>query len=302
MRIPRRQFLKTSALAVAASTLPFAYTHAAAREGFTALRRGVGTYEGRGGTIGWLVSDDALVVVDTQFPDSAQTCLEGLQERSGRSIDLLINTHHHGDHTAGNGVFRPHAKQHLAHENVPKLQQAAAERAGNTEGIVTPEQTYSDVISVDLGDETVMLHYYGPAHTSGDSVVHFVKADIVHMGDLMFNRMPAFIDVPGGASTRGWITLLETVHGAFTDETRFIYGHGNASYGITGGRADLLVMRDFLGGLIAYVEKGIQAGQSLEEMAAIDRLPDFPEHYRESWQGAIPRCIRTVHGEVTAEQ
>jgi hypothetical protein len=63
---------------------------------FTPIRRNVGFYMGRGGTIGYLIDKGAVVVVDSQFPDSAKVCLDGLQERSkNHGVDLLINTHHH---------------------------------------------------------------------------------------------------------------------------------------------------------------------------------------------------------------
>jgi glyoxylase-like metal-dependent hydrolase (beta-lactamase superfamily II) len=47
----------------------------------------------------------ALVAIDTQFPDTAKTFINGLNERGASSMDLLVNSHHHNNHTAGNGVF-----------------------------------------------------------------------------------------------------------------------------------------------------------------------------------------------------
>src|SRR5882724_4656364 len=97
---------------------------------FKSLRRDVGIFTGRGGTIGYLANKDALLVIDTQFPDTAATCLAGLPGSKGRTLDVVINTHHHGDHTGGNPVFKPVSKTIVAHANVPKLQFAAAEKAG----------------------------------------------------------------------------------------------------------------------------------------------------------------------------
>ena len=93
---------------------------------FTALRGNTGFFSARGGTIGWLIAPDGVVVVDTQFPDTAQQCLDGIKTRASRPIDLLVNTHHHGDHTGGNAVFKPHVGGIVAHVNVPGLQQKAA--------------------------------------------------------------------------------------------------------------------------------------------------------------------------------
>src|SRR5688500_7469666 len=118
MSMSRRAFLASSAAAVAATSFsqtaiaralqqaqappPSQQTPPAWTPVFTPIRRNVGFYLGRGGTIGYLIDKGAVVVVDSQYPDSAKACLDGLNERSkNRGVDLLINTHHHGDHTQG---------------------------------------------------------------------------------------------------------------------------------------------------------------------------------------------------------
>src|SRR5262245_55505069 len=117
----RRDFIKASALATAASAVPIrtgaqqpAATPPPAPAIFTPLRRNVGIFNQRGGTIGWLINNDGVLVVDSQFADTAPNLLSGLKERTPRQIDVLINSHHHPDHTGGNGVLRS-AKQIVAH-------------------------------------------------------------------------------------------------------------------------------------------------------------------------------------------
>ena len=311
MPLSRRQFVARSA---AAAALPFVspLAGAAARPGaaaplaassralgraeFTPIRRGVGAFTDRGGTIGYLRSDAALVAVDTQFPESAQTFLDGLREGSGRGLDLLVNTHHHGDHTAGNAVLAPVADVHVAHEAVPGLQRAAAVRSGSLDAQRYPSETYRRTWSVDLGDEVVALHYFGPAHTCGDSVVHFERADVVHMGDLVFNRRQPFVDGPAGATVQGWTAVLETVHGRFSNETAFVFGHAGEGYPVVGTRADLLVMRDFLGAVYAAV-----AGWRAEGVApAAIEGREVPGHA--AW-GPLPmRVVEPVVAEIEREE
>ena len=115
---------QTPSAAPAASAGPAPYTTT-----FTPLRRNVGLFTGRGGTIGWLSNNGALAAVDTQFPDAAQRFLDEFPGRGGRSFDLLINSHHHGDHVGGSPVFRPVTKSIVAHANVPDLMKAAGARA-----------------------------------------------------------------------------------------------------------------------------------------------------------------------------
>lgn len=296
--LSRRSFLRLTGAAMAAAPFAGLARSPTAAGTFEPLRRNVGTYTQSGGTIGWLASDDALVVVDTQYSETAPDCWSGLQERSARStIDAVLNTHHHGDHTGGNGAFQPHAERIVAHQNVPVFQRRSAQQSDNAADQVYASETFHTTWSADIGDETVRAVYYGPAHTGGDAVIHFEKANVVHVGDLVFNRAYPFIDVPGGASTVGWIDALEQIHDTYTDDTIFIFGHGAPQHGITGSRDDLLAMRDFLSGLLEYVQTGISEGTPLSELADRTTLPGLESHHAEDWPISLSGCIRTVYRE-----
>ena len=311
----RRTFLRTSAVSAAALAIasrarlsatltpppPRALPTAAAApaalpDGFELLRRNVGIFTGRGGTIGWLASPDSLCVIDTQFPDTAAQCLAGLRAhtrnathdtthdatRDGRQLDVVINTHHHFDHTSGNPVFKPAAKCIVAHANVPALQRAASARMNppTLDQQVYANMTFADSWEMTFPDETLRARHYGPAHTNGDIVIHFEKANIVHTGDLVFNRLYPVIDRVGGASVANWIKILETVHATYPADARYIFGHGNPSpkFGPTGTRADLLAMRDYLTGLLDHTRKQIASGKSKAEIVTLKALPGFPDY------------------------
>ena len=221
----RRDFVKASAFAVPAAAVS---STAGAQQGgapgapaapppapavFTPLRRNIGIFHQRGGTIGWLINRDGLLVVDSQFADTAPNLLSGLKERSPRAIDVLINSHHHPDHTGGNGVLRPSAKQIVAHVRSKENQRAAAERSKAE--VTLPDVTFPDTWSVTLGDETVRARHWGPAHTGGDASIHFEQANVVHLGDLLNNRGYPNVDAPAGASVHGWIRVLEQMAPAY---------------------------------------------------------------------------------------
>lgn len=248
---------------------------------FQPLRRNVGLFTGKGGTIGWLVNDTGILAVDTQFPDTAAAFLGGLPGRSGRHLDVLVNTHHHGDHTGGNAVFRPETKSFVAHRNVPELMAAAAAR--NNQPLLReaiPEVTFESEWSLALGDENVRARHFGPAHTRGDIVIHFERANVVHMGDLMFNRIYPVIDRPGGARIQNWIPLLERVHREYPADALFIFGHGNPKFGVTGDRDDLFSLRDYLTALLEHTQKAIQSGRTKEQTVALENLPGFPDFHQ----------------------
>ena len=300
MTISRRQFIISTSGTIASMILPLSKLFAQSEEGtFNLIRRNIGTFENRGGTIGWLATKDTLIVVDAQFPESAKICWNGLHKKTDRKIDILFNTHHHGDHTAGNFFFKDFTSRIVAHENVPILQKKAAEQRGNLDAQVYANETFSESWKESIGDETITATYFGPAHTSGDSIIHFENADIVHMGDLIFNRIPPYIDRPAGASIKGWAEILEKIHAIYTDNTIFIFGHGNSEYGIRGNRKDLLAMRDFFDGLLTFTQKGIKEGKSKEEIADIEKLPAFEIYYNERRKDGITRCITIAYDELT---
>lgn len=267
---------------------------------FTPLRRNVGYFTGRGGTIGWLASKDALVVVDTQFPDTAAACLAGLPGGAHRQLDVVLNTHHHADHTGGNPIFKPVARTIVAHANVPSLQFAAAEKAGNLDKQVYADTTFTDLWRRQLGDEIVTAEYHAPAHTGGDAVMLFEQANVVHMGDLVFNRMYPVTDAPGGCSLRGWVKALEDVTKAFPADAIYVFGHGNPKFGVTGQRGDLLVMRDYLGAILDYTQRKIAAGEPKEKIVTLENFPGF-EDFHSPLPNRLASNLTVAYAELTAK-
>lgn len=315
MPFNRRQFLASSSLAVAVSALDLRTLLAMAPQAgqaqappetsFATIRGTVGYFTGQGGTIGWHIDKKSVVVIDSQFPATAKICLEGVNERSGsRPIDYLVNTHHHGDHTAGNVVFKPVAKKILAHVNVPKLQLEAAARAAKSAqpgAAPPPEQvvanaTYDKAWRENVGDEVMALKYYGPAHTSGDSVITFEKANVIHMGDLVFNRRHPYIDRPAGASIANWIKVLDATVADHQKDTIYIFGHAGPKFEATGNSADLLYMRDYLTALLDFVRGEMKAGKSRDVIVKItDPLKGFPDH-----GPLVDRALSAAYDELAA--
>ncbi|HEU4719939.1 MAG TPA: MBL fold metallo-hydrolase [Gemmatimonadaceae bacterium] len=322
----RRDFLATSAGAALGAAIGrplYAFAQGAQQQAaqpvFTPIRRNVGTFTMRGGTVGWLVNAGGVVVVDTQFPPEARTLLEGLQSRSkNRGVSLLMNTHHHGDHTGGNGVFRGVARRVVAHgmadqhmrrgptapapqqpQQPPPAPQPQQPPQQNAPEQLYPDTTFTHSWSADVGDERIVARHHGRGHTSGDAVITFERANVVHMGDLMFNRRHPVVDRPAGASMRNWARLLGQVVNAHARDTIYIFGHANTGLPVTGGSADLLQFRDYLTAIVAFAEKQAQAGKTRDEVLAMrEPLAGF-----EAWGPfgqASPRDPLTVaYEEVT---
>jgi glyoxylase-like metal-dependent hydrolase (beta-lactamase superfamily II) len=306
----RRDFLVRTSFVTAAGLVARAATFAQpgkagqppATPEFTPLRRGTGYFTMTGGTIGWLVNRDALAAVDTQFPPNAKAFLAGLPGRGGRKLDVVVNTHHHGDHTGGNAVFKPEAKKIVGHVNVPELQRARAAADKKGDAPTPPDTTFADTWHQALGDETVRARYFGAAHTRGDIVTHLEKANVVHLGDLVFNRLYPVIDRPGGGTIRGWVERLETIAREYPADAIYLCGHGSAKFGVKLQRGDLLVFRDYLSGVLDYVQKKIAAGESKEKIIALDNLPGFPDyHVPPTPQNRLPGNLSVAYDELTGK-
>jgi glyoxylase-like metal-dependent hydrolase (beta-lactamase superfamily II) len=295
----RRQFVTVSTLGLAGALggrSLFAQAPAApapATPVFQPVRGNVGVFTARGGTIGFLVTNDAVVVVDSQFADTAPLFLDGLTSRTSRRIDLLINSHHHPDHTGGNKVMQPSVGKIVAHANVPGLQRKQA-AANKTEA----NQAYADTTfdrdwKASVGSEVVSARHYGPGHTGGDIVVRFERANVAHMGDLMsFQRNPR-ADRPAGASIRNWVTVLEQTvkdHGA---DTIYVFGHSKAGERVTGSSRDLLELRDYFTAMLDFANRGIKSGKSMDEIVKVAAIPGF-----ERYEGT-PAALQAAYDELT---
>lgn len=264
---------------------------------FKEIRRNVGVFENpkRGGTIGWLINKEGIVVVDSQFPDSAKECIDKIQGVSDQNIELLINTHHHGDHTGGNIAFQGLAKKVLAHKNSKANQERVAKERDREAGQLYPNAVFDTKWSEPIGNEQVTLWYFGPAHTDGDALIHFEKANVVHMGDLVFNRRFPFIDKSSGASIENWIQVLAKARKTFNKKTIFIFGHSANGFPLTGTIEDLKAKESFLENLLTHVTKAKNAGQSIEELLAnTTSIPGSDE-----WQGrGIERGLKAAWTEI----
>ena len=282
MPVTRRMFLSTSASALALGLGParaFAQPAAAAAPpatSFVELRRGVGMFLGSGGTIGYLVNGAGAAAIDSQFANTAAIAVTGLRQRAPPGIEMLLNTHHHGDHTGGNQVFRGAVKRIVAHANCLEWHRKTAAAAKSEAQTSFADTTFSGEWKTSFGDETIQARYYGAGHTSGDAVYHFEKADVVHMGDLLFNRAHPNIDRPAGASVSNWIVVLDKVARAHGNDTIFIAGHGKDN-AVRCGKAEVTHFRGYLAACMDTAKKAVAAGTPKAALLTTTAPPGFED-------------------------
>lgn len=296
----RRSFIQNSAMAVGALTLSQQQLLAGFFEDpwkITMLRNDIGIFTERGGTIAFLLSKEGIVVVDSQFPDQSKHLIDELKKKSEQPFRLLINTHHHGDHSGGNIAFKGIVQHVLAHENSKKNQETVARQNKTEDKQLYPDQVFGTTWCEKVGKEKICLHYFGAGHTNGDALVHFQHADIVHMGDLLFNRRHPFVDRSAGANMNSWINVLDKAAATFNRKTIFIYGHSGTGYEVTGKRDDLKKFGDYLGRVLKFTEDEIKAGKTKEEILKNTALPGETE-----WKGdGFQRPLQAAYEELTAK-
>ena len=261
----------------------------------TMLTDHIGIFTEKGGTIAFLLTKDGIAVVDAQFPEQSQHLIDELKKRSEQPVKLLINTHHHADHTAGNISFKGITEHVLAHSNSKINQEKVAQQNNTTAQQLFPDEVFGTLWSQKFGPERITLHYFGAGHTNGDAIIHFEHANIVHMGDLVFNRRHPFVDRSAGANMQSWIEVLAQASAKFSKKTRFIFGHSGNGFDVTGTKEDLKRYSEYLEQVLNFVRTQIKQGKSKEEVLKITELP-----FETEWKGdGLQRPLQAAYEELT---
>ncbi len=263
----------------------------------TMLRNDIGIFTERGGTIAFLLSPEGIVVVDSEFPDPAKHLIDELKKKSEKPFKLLINTHHHGDHTGGNIAFKDMVEHVVGHENCLANYKRVSEQQKSTDKQLFQDITFTDSWKHKIGKERIRAYYFGAAHTNGDAIFHFEHANIAHMGDLMFNRRHPVIDRSAGASIQNWVVVLDKTVKHFNKDTMFVFGHALDPEKVTGTKEDLSLFKDYFEKLLDFTGKEIKAGKTKEEIGKNTSIPGVTE-----WKGdGIQRVLTTTYDELTSK-
>lgn len=273
-----------------------------------------------GGNVLLFRSGAHTLVVDTQFPSTAGA-IRADAEEVARSL-IVVNTHHHADHTGGNMAFRPDFPVYAHTACAPRVEaqvdryRAAAEGAVrqaaeldfgtevfnaagglqaqaqeiNAARVVPNKLVGSPQNAVTVGQTEVELHHFGPGHTDNDLVVRLPAQNLVHTGDLVFSNRHPFIDRAAGATISGWLGSLWRVHALCNARTTVVPGHGPM-----GDRSIVRAMIDYLEQLHDAVAADIDAGVTRDE--AIEKT--YPFMRGVEFERLRARAIGSAYEEVS---
>ena len=223
---------------------------------------------GSGGNIGIYVGEDSLLIVDAQYARTADAVMAKIKELSPKEIQYLVNTHYHGDHTSGNPIIGKDA-QIISQKNCKESLLAGLKPEETPESIGAPNKTFDTEKTITLGNETVRLVHMGPGHTSGDTIVIFDQAKVIHAGDLFFHGMPPYIDVNDGSDTKNWVRTIHTLAEKHPD-FQVIPGHGKVT-----NMKEYVKFADYLNALRKEVSAAIKAGKTKEQAVESIDLSSF---------------------------
>ena len=240
---------------------------------------------GRGGNIGLSIGDDGVVMVDDQFAPLTDRIVEAIRGISNGNIRFLINTHVHGDHVGGN-------------ENLGRMgiDIVAAERvrlrlAERLPAVALPVLTYNDPVTLHLNGEDVRLIPVPPAHTDGDTFIHFRGSDVLHLGDVFRTVAFPVIDRNNGGTLDGTIDALGIAAGIAGRGTKIVPGHG-----VVSSREDVIEFRDMIIDVGAKVRALVADGASYDEVVAAGPTAE----YEARW-GDPQRFLTAVYAELAGD-
>jgi glyoxylase-like metal-dependent hydrolase (beta-lactamase superfamily II) len=233
------------------------------------LAPGLNMLMGAGGNMAVLQGPDGVFLIDNQFATNAEANLAAVEKLAGARPKYLVNTHWHFDHAGGNAVFQGAGTTVFAHENVRKRLSGEVPSTGRAAQpqpaprIAWPIVTFATGVDFHLNGQTIRAFKVPSAHTDGDTMVYFVEANVLHMGDTYMKGRFPFIDTGSGGTLKGLIEAQKQVLALTNAATRIIPGHGDPAT-----RADIEESVAMLEGASAAVAARIKAGDTLEQMLA----------------------------------
>lgn len=252
--------------------------------------------EGAGGNIGISAGPDGVFMIDDQYAPLTDKIVAAIRKISSKDIRFLINTHIHPDHVGGNENLGRQGVIIVGHESIRKWLAEGVFGNPPAADIALPVITFKESMSFHLNGEEARAYKVPNAHTDGDTIVHFVNADVIHTGDVFRTTAFPVIDTRHGGTYRGTIEALDLIYNAAGPSTKIIPGHGEIT-----DREMVATFRDMVATIGNRVQKLIDAGATLEAVIAARVTADYDERwdYRPGFFITKDDLVATIYKELS---
>jgi cyclase len=212
---------------------------------------------------------DGMFLIDSMYAPMHPKIMVALAKIGPQPIRYLVNTHLHGDHTAGNEAMAKLGAVIISHENMRKRMAAPQNNAPPAGGL--PVLTYTDSLTLRFNGEEIYIYHPEPAHTDGDSIIYFRRANVMHVGDVPSSLRYPNIGVNEGGTVDGMIAAARQVMKIANPDTKIIPGH----LGPVVGFREIQQQLDMFAAVRDRVSAAIRAGKTVEQVVASKPTADF---------------------------
>lgn len=256
---------------------------------------------GAGGNMGLSVGSDAAFLVDDQFAPLTPKILAAVRGVTSQPVRFVVNTHWHGDHSGGNENLGKAGALLVAHDNVRKrmstdqFMELFKTTTKASPPAALPVVTFNDSVTFHLNGDDVVAFHVAAAHTDGDVIVHFAKADVIHMGDTFMTISYPFVDIGSGGNINGFASAADRALGMCTAQTIVIPGHGSVT-----NCAELKTWRDMIVTIRDRVRADMGRGRTLDQLKAAGLTKEFDERWGKSFikpEQMVEQVYRSLGGK-----
>ena len=236
--------------------------------------------QGSGGNILVSAGQNGVFMVDDQFAPLTVKIKDAISKITDKPIQFVINTHWHPDHTGGNENLGEAGTIIVSHDNVKK--RLSTEQFSDffkrsvpplsEKGL--PIITFSDNMTIYQNDDQINIIHMDSGHTDGDSIVHFTKNNVIHVGDDFSDKAYPFIDISSGDTVDGLISSLKTIASIINDETKVVSGHTGIS-----NKTKVNEYANMLTDVRNQISQMINEGKSLESIITLQPTSKYDKIY-----------------------
>jgi cyclase len=215
------------------------------------------------------IGSDGVFLIDSMYAPMHPKIMDALAKLSSQPVRYVVNTHLHGDHTAGNEAMAKLGAVIISHDNMRK--RMAAQQNNVPPSAALPTITYTDDLTLYFNGEEIYIYHPAPAHTDGDSIIYFRHANVMHVGDIPASLRYPNIGVTDGGTVDGMIAAAQQVMKIANTETKIIPGHLGPVVGFKEIRQQL----DMFAAMRDRIDVAIRAGKTPEQVVASKPTVDF---------------------------